>query len=96
MHEIGIRKAIGGSNRQILSQFLIESTTISIVGCLIGIVLAILVDAGLRSLTSLNPTINWQVILLAAVVSILIGVVFGSVPAFKASRKLPIEALRND
>ena len=96
MHEIGIRKAIGGSNRQILSQFLIESTTISIVGCLIGIVLAILVDAGLRSLTSLNPTINWQVILLAAVVSILIGIVFGSVPAFKASRKLPIEALRND
>lgn len=96
MHEIGIRKAIGASNRQILSQFLVESTTVSIVGGLIGIILALIADAVFRVTSSLNPSISWQVIALAALISIMIGVVFGSVPAYRASRKLPIEALRND
>ncbi len=96
MHEIGIRKAIGASNRQILSQFLVESTAGSIVGGLIGIILALIADAVFRVTSSLNPSISWQVIALAALISIMIGVVFGSVPAYRASRKLPIEALRND
>ena len=96
MHEIGIRKAIGASNRQILSQFMVEATTVSIAGGLIGIIIALLVDAIFRVTTSLNPSISWQIIVLAALISIFIGVVFGSVPAYRASRKLPIDALRND
>jgi len=96
MHEIGIRKAIGASNRQIMSQFLIEATTVSITGGLIGIVLAILIDFVIRISTNLTPVISWQIIALAALISVLVGVVFGSVPAIRASRKEPIEALRND
>lgn len=96
MHEIGIRKAIGASNRQILMQFLIESTTVSVAGGLIGIILALLVDVGLKDTTNLSPVISWQVILISAFISIMIGIVFGSVPAYRASKKEPIEALRND
>lgn len=96
MHEIGIRKAIGASNRQIMSQFLIEATTVSISGGIIGVVVALMVDLGLRVATNLSPAINWQIIVLSAAASIVIGIIFGIVPAFKASRKEPIEALRND
>lgn len=96
MHEIGIRKAIGASNKQIMSQFLVESTTVSIVGGLIGIVLAVIVDGVLRLATNLTPSISWQIVVLSATISMLIGIVFGSVPALRAARKEPIDALRND
>jgi putative ABC transport system permease protein len=96
MHEIGIRKAIGASNRQIMSQFLIEAATVSVAGGLIGIVLALLVDFGLKLATSLSPSISWKVIALGAVISMAIGIVFGSVPALRAAGKEPIEALRNE
>lgn len=96
MHEIGIRKAVGATNRQILSQFVIEATALSVIGCVIGIILSFVADLVLRLTTSLTPAISWQIVLLAAVVSIVIGVVFGSVPALKAARKDPITALRNE
>lgn len=96
MHEIGIRKAIGASNRQIMSQFLVEATAVSVAGGLIGIVLALIVDFGFRIATNLSPTISWEVIVIGAVVSVLIGIVFGSVPALRAASKQPMEALRND
>lgn len=95
-HEIGIRKAVGATNRQILSQFMIESSLISVTGGVIGIVIAALVDIGLRVSTSLKPIINWQIVLIAAGVSLAVGVIFGTVPAIKAARKDPIEALRSD
>lgn len=96
MHEIGIRKAIGASNRQILMQFLIESTAVSIVGGAIGIILALIIDGVLKAATSLNPVLSWKIVILTALVSIIIGIVFGSVPAYRASKKEPIDALRND
>ncbi len=96
MHEIGIRKAIGASNRQIMSQFIIEATSVSVAGGIIGIILALIVDGLLNLSTSLTPTINWQIIVISAVVSMLIGIVFGSVPAIRAAGKEPIEALRNE
>jgi ABC-type antimicrobial peptide transport system permease subunit len=96
MHEIGIRKAVGATNRQIMSQFMIESSVLSLAGGVIGITLAFLIDAGLRVFTNLRPDISWQVVLLASGVSLLVGVVFGTVPAFKAARKDPIEALRSE
>jgi putative ABC transport system permease protein len=94
MHEIGIRKAIGATNRQILSQFMIESTMLSLSGGIIGVILALVVDVGLRLATSLQPIISWQTVILATGISFIIGVVFGSVPALKAARKDPISALR--
>jgi putative ABC transport system permease protein len=95
-HEIGIRKAVGATNRQILSQFMIESSVLSLWGGAIGIVLAFLIDITLRLFTDLQPDISWQIVVLASSVSLLVGIVFGSVPAFKAARKDPIEALRSE
>lgn len=94
MHEIGIRKAIGATNRQILNQFMLESIMLSAVGGLIGVILALFIDVSLRLISNLQPVISIQVILMACAVSLAIGVVFGSVPALKAARKDPIEALR--
>lgn len=96
MHEIGIRKAVGATNRQILNQFILESVMLSAVGGVIGIILALVIDVALRLVTNLQPDINLTLIVLALVVSIFIGVIFGSVPAFKAAKKAPIEALRAD
>jgi putative ABC transport system permease protein len=96
MHEIGIRKAVGATNRQILGQFMIESTVLSVAGGLIGIGLAYLIDFGLRVGTNLKPVISWKVVALASGVSLLVGIVFGTIPAIKAARKDPIDALRSE
>ena len=96
LHEIGIRKAIGATNRQILSQFMIESAVLSLSGGIIGIILSFVIDLVLRLTTDLKPAISWQVVLVATGVSLLVGIVFGSVPALKAARKDPIDALRSE
>jgi putative ABC transport system permease protein len=95
-HEIGIRKAVGATNRQILSQFMVESTLLSLVGGFIGVALAFFIDIWLRLLTSLTPIIGWQIVVLAFGVSLMIGIIFGSIPALKAAHKEPIDALRAD
>lgn len=95
-HEIGIRKAVGATNRQILSQFMMESTVLSLWGGVIGIGLSFLVDIILRIFTNLKPSITWQVVVLATGVSLVVGIVFGSVPAIRAARKDPIDALRSE
>lgn len=95
MHEIGIRKAIGATNRQILSQFIIESSLLSFVGGIIGVAVAFVFDGLMRFFTNLRPVISWQVVVIAFSVSLLVGIIFGSVPALKAARKDPIEALRS-
>jgi ABC-type antimicrobial peptide transport system permease subunit len=95
-HEIGIRKAVGATNQQILSQFMIESSVLTLSGGLIGIGLSFLIDLILRVFTTLQPDISWQVVVLASGVSLLVGVIFGSIPAVKAARKDPINALRSE
>ena len=92
--EIGIRKAVGATNRQIMSQFLIEAMVLSVGGGVFGIILSFMVEAAIRGLTSLEPIITWQIVLLASGVSLLVGIVFGSLPAAQAARKDPIESLR--
>lgn len=96
MHEIGIRKALGATNQQILGQFLMEATVLSLTGGIIGIILAFVVDYFLHVFTSLTPYINWQIVVLATFVSLMVGIIFGSIPALKAARKDPIDALRNE
>lgn len=95
MHEIGIRKAIGATNRQILNQFLIEATLLSFIGGIIGIIVALLIDVALRVTTDLQPIITWQTVALATGVSLAVGIIFGTLPAVKAARKDPISALRS-
>jgi ABC-type antimicrobial peptide transport system permease subunit len=96
MHEIGIRKAIGATSRQIMSQFLIEATVLSVVGGIIGVILSIVVNFIIRIFTDIQPVVSWQVVLIAAGVSLVVGIIFGTAPALKAARKDPIEALRNE
>lgn len=96
MHEIGIRKAIGATSRQIMSQFLIEATVLSVVGGIIGVIASIVLNFLIRITTDIEPVVSWQVVAIAAGVSLLVGIIFGTAPAIKAARKDPIEALRNE
>jgi ABC-type antimicrobial peptide transport system permease subunit len=96
MHEIGIRKAVGATNRQILEQFMMESAVLSLAGGLLGVALAYLINLALRLTTELQPVISWQVVVASLILSLLVGIVFGSAPALKAARKDPISALRNE
>lgn len=92
--EIGVRKSLGATNRQIHSQFLIEAAVVSTVGGIIGVGAAILGNILLRLTTSLQPVITWQITAIAVGVAAAVGIVFGTVPAIKAARKDPIESLR--
>lgn len=93
-HEIGIRKAIGATDGQILTQFLIEALMLSVIGSIIGVIISVLANYLLRIFTNLTPVITLPVIGVAVGVSILVGVIFGTAPALKAARKDPIQALR--
>lgn len=92
--EIGVRKALGARRRDILTQFLVEATTLSLSGGLIGIVLggglALLVGA----VSPLPAALSLPAVLLGILMSTGVGVFFGSYPAFRAARLDPIEALR--
>ncbi len=92
--EIGVRKSLGATNRQIYSQFSIEATIISVVGGIIGVFVALLANFFLKIFTSLTPVATWPIVLLAVVASTIIGVIFGTAPAIKAARKDPIQSLR--
>jgi putative ABC transport system permease protein len=92
--EIGIRKAIGATDRQILAQFFAEGLVLSVFGGLLGILVAVIASEILRLYTNLHPVINVYVVALAVAVSISIGIAFSIIPAVKASRKEPIDALR--
>jgi putative ABC transport system permease protein len=96
MHEIGVRKAVGASSRQILGQFILEATVLSVLGGIIGIAASTAAVGLLRVYTDLDPVISWAAITIAASVSVAIGIVFGAIPAIKAARKDPIEALRHE
>ena len=93
-HEIGLRKAIGAQNNDILVQFLVEAVLICILGGISGIILGSLISLGMSSFAGWNTIISLSSIILAFSFSILIGVTFGIWPAFRAAKLLPIEALR--
>jgi putative ABC transport system permease protein len=93
--EIGIRKAVGATNQQILSQFMLEAGVISFVGGAVGVFFALILNYFFRIFTEIEPVITWPVVLLAILVSLVVGILFGIAPAVRAARKDPIEALRN-
>jgi putative ABC transport system permease protein len=94
--EIGIRLAIGALERQVLSQFLVESIVLALFGGMIGIALGLAIAAAGSALMDVPFSADPAVVALAFAVSALIGVIFGYFPARRAARLDPIEALRRE
>ncbi len=90
--EIGLRKAIGAKRRTILAQFLLESSVICLIGGLIGLIAAVLLSF---MLNQFFPTsVQYDVVILAIVISLLTGIVSGLAPAYTAAKMDPVDALR--
>ena len=92
--EIGIRKALGATRRDILFQFLIEAATLTGIGGLLGILFGLLAGRGVTMLMNVPATAPLLQTAIAVAVSVGIGLVFGVVPARRAAKLDPIEALR--
>jgi len=92
--EIGIRKAIGAKRKNILIQFIIEAVTLSIIGGIVGIVLGVGIGNFAGSLLKAKAVLPIDWILIGVTMCIIIGVTFGTYPAYKASNLDPIDALR--
>lgn len=94
--EIGLRKAIGAKNRDILIQFMIESIIYSLIGGIIGLFLGSGVAIIIERIAKLPELISVTAVISSMLVSILIGTIFGIYPAQRAAKLSPIEALRSD
>jgi putative ABC transport system permease protein len=92
--EIGIRLSIGARSKDVLTQFLAESITLSLFGGLIGILLAFSISSFMNKFTSINTVINPTIVLMAVLFAATVGIFFGYYPARKAANLNPIDALR--
>jgi len=92
--EIGVRKSLGATRRDVLYQFVIESAVISTIGGIIGILVAATISFVIGAVTPVPMAvpINW--VLIAVAVAAVVGIVFGAYPAYRAAKLDPIEALR--
>ncbi|HJX85387.1 MAG TPA: FtsX-like permease family protein, partial [Candidatus Angelobacter sp.] len=91
--EIGIRKAIGATKREIRLQFLTEAVLIALAGGSLGTVLGLAVPFSVRFFTEYHIPISGLSAIIAFVVAALVGVIFGTVPATRAAQLDPVEAL---
>jgi putative ABC transport system permease protein len=94
--EIGLRLAIGALEREVLLQFLIEAVVLAALGGVVGLLLALLASVGLSMLMNIPFVFGLGINLMAFAFSAAIGVVFGFVPARRAARLNPIDALRHE
>jgi ABC-type antimicrobial peptide transport system permease subunit len=95
-HEIGIRRALGARRRDIIEQFLIETTVISSSGGLIGVLVGVAVPPLYSQLTGIPVVIRPWSPIIAFLIAVSIGVIFGIYPAQRAAMLDPVEALRDD
>jgi putative ABC transport system permease protein len=94
IREIGIRKAIGATNREIRFQFLAEAILISLIGGFAGIVIGLAIPWSVRFLTEYRLPVSGLSAIIAIFVSSVVGVIFGTVPAARAAQLDPVESLR--
>ena len=94
-HEIGIRKAVGASARNILMQFLFEALILSMLGGIFGLILGYILAFLLSVITPFAPFVSWEIIAITFLTTLVVGVIFGIYPALKAASKNPIESLKH-
>ncbi|MEW5914937.1 MAG: ABC transporter permease [Gemmatimonadota bacterium] len=94
--EIGVRKALGARRRDILSQFLVESTTLSLVGAIAGILAGVGVAAAVKAASPLPATVALWSVIVAVTVGAGVGIISGVYPASRAARLDPVVALRQE
>jgi putative ABC transport system permease protein len=92
--EIGVRKSIGATRRDILMQFVIEASVTSAIGGVAGVVLAAAAAMLIRALTPVPVSVPMVWVTIAILIATAVGLFFGAYPAYKASKLDPIEALR--
>ncbi len=92
--EIGLRKAIGANNKDIMIQFLIEAILMAFLGGVFGVLLGVGISALISFFAGWAVSVSASSVILATVFSLMVGVIFGLWPASKASGLDPIEALR--
>jgi putative ABC transport system permease protein len=93
-HEIGIRKSVGARRRDILNQFLVESSMLAAIGGVLGVMLAWIVAVLVRSLTPVPMSVPISAVVVGVTLSAAVGLFFGIYPAQRAAKLDPIEALR--
>jgi putative ABC transport system permease protein len=94
IREIGIRKAMGATKREIRFQFLSEAILISLIGGILGIIIGLAIPFSVRYFTAYRIPISGLSAIIAIVVSSLVGILFGTVPAIRAAQLDPVESLR--
>jgi len=94
IREIGIRKALGATRREIRLQFLTESVFMSLSGGVVGTILGLGVPLAVRILTPYKIPVDWRSAVIALATSVFVGVIFGTVPANRAARLDPVETLK--
>jgi putative ABC transport system permease protein len=94
VREIGIRKALGATRREIRMQFLTEAVFLSLAGGIVGTVLGLAIPLAVRYLTPYRIPVGWVSAPIALATSVIVGVIFGTVPANRAARLDPVETLK--
>ena len=94
-HEIGIRKAVGASAKNILMQFMLEAFILSFLGSVLGLFLGYFLAFLVSLVTPFAPYASWEIIVITIISTIVVGIIFGTYPALKATSKRPIDSLRH-
>ena len=94
IREIGVRKAVGATNAEIRAQFLLEAMLISLAGGIVGIFIGLALPFSVRFITNYRVPISGWSVIIAVLVSTLVGVLFGTAPAARAAHFQPVESLR--
>ncbi len=100
--EIGLRKAAGANRRDIILLFLTESITVSAFGSVLGVIIGVLgtmlIIPIIKAITDVHfqAAYTWNTMIIISIISLLVGVIFGTYPAIRASRLDPVEAIRHE